>query len=40
MDAYERCTNLGKKSCRYCCYLWSRPRTFKTTYVQQSRYWD
>jgi hypothetical protein len=27
-------TNLRKKSCRYCCHLWSRPRTFKTTHVQ------
>jgi hypothetical protein len=28
------CTNLGgKKSCGYCCHLWSRPRTFQTTHV-------
>jgi len=22
-----------KKSCRYCCHLWSMPRTFQTTHV-------
>jgi hypothetical protein len=22
-----------KKSCRYCCHLWSRPRNFQTTHV-------
>jgi hypothetical protein len=25
---------LKKKFCRYCCHLWSRPRTFQTTHVQ------
>jgi hypothetical protein len=34
MDAYDRYTNLGKKkSCRQCCNLWSRQRTFQTTLV-------
>jgi len=33
MDAYDRCTNLEKKSCRYSCHLWSRPKTFQTTHV-------
>jgi len=33
MDAYERCTNLGKKPFRYYCHLWSRPRTFQTTHL-------
>jgi len=33
MDAYDSCINLGKKSCRYYCHLWSRPRTFQTTHV-------
>jgi len=23
-----------KKSCRYRCHLWSRPRTFQTTHVE------
>jgi hypothetical protein len=33
MDAYDRCTNLEKKSCRYCYHLCSRPRNFQTTHV-------
>jgi len=37
MDAYNRCTNLGKKSCRYCCHLWSRPKTFQTSHVYAFR---
>jgi hypothetical protein len=34
MDAYDM-YQLGKKkrSCWYCCHLWSRPRTFQTTHV-------
>jgi len=23
-----------KKSCRYCCHLWSRPKTFQTTHIK------
>ena len=25
-----------KKSCRYCCHLWSRPRTFQTTHTERA----
>ena len=28
--------NTKKKSCRYCCHLWSRPRTLQTTHVYLS----
>jgi hypothetical protein len=31
------CTYLGKKSCRYCRHLWSRPRTFQLTHVNVRR---
>jgi len=33
MDAYDKCANLRKKSCRYCCHLWSTPRTFQITHI-------
>jgi len=34
MDACDKCTNLGgKKSCRWCCHLCSRPKLFQTTHV-------
>jgi len=34
MDAYDRCNNLEKESWRYCCHLWSWPRTFQTNHAQ------
>jgi len=33
MDAYDRCTNVGKKSCQKRCHLWARHRTSQTTHV-------
>ena len=33
---FTRMLMTGKKSCRYCCHLWSRPRTFQTTHVLPS----